>query len=207
MRSGACLTAAVLVAGGITMAASSQAGEGSGRLKAASYINPDTGAATENPNVNPNSSCRNPDRRDRQRLSDADMSNRNVHNDACLFRAGEKVDGIVTFKSRGVGGISACPDPDMVNVLMDGPKVSFTHDHNGDDVVDHCHQSGYQEKETAGDREFHIRLNNTSKAGKQRVVFCYDPDQNPSAAAAEQPGGHGCGDERAKRKIVIKWKD
>ena len=37
--------------------------------RASSYINPDTGAATANPDVDPGSNCENPDQRDRQAFS------------------------------------------------------------------------------------------------------------------------------------------
>lgn len=164
-------------------------------LYAASYINRDTGAATENPDVRENSRCSRPDRRDTQRLSDAGTANRNVHNDACFFekraRRGEaarKVDAPATFDSSGVGSISACPDPDGA-----GPKIAVSKDRDGDGRTDFCFQSGYQEKGMAGDREFHARLNNTTTPGRQRVVWCYDPDRD------------GCSDERARDRIAIDW--
>lgn len=164
---------------------------------------------TENKSVDDNSSCETPDRRDRQRLSDEGETNKNVHNDACIFtRAGKPFDGPVTFKSKGVGTISACPDPDQQAFpsLENGPKVAFTHDHNKDGRIDHCHQSGYQSKGAAGDEEYHIRLNNDSQPGEQVVVFCYDPDQNPTAVQNRQPDRHGCRDESVKDRIVIRWR-
>ena len=173
---------------------------GTGPSEAASYINPDTGMATENPTVNPNSECRTPDGYDRQRLSDDGTTNRNVHNDACLlevrkapsghYRAARRnVDGPATFQSTGVGAISACPDPDGPL----GPKVSVLTDTNGDGRNDRCSQSGYQERNADGDREFHVRLNNTTTPGRQVVTFCYDPDRD------------GCADERARRNIQVRW--
>lgn len=98
--------------------------------RAVSYSNPDTGAATTNPDVDPNSSCFSPDQYDVQQLSNVGMTNKNVHNDACFFGgrswswggyggSQEKVDGPATFESSGVGVISACPDPDNA-----GPKVA-----------------------------------------------------------------------------------
>ena len=44
--------------------------------RAVSYINPDNGAATENPDVNDNSNCASPDRYDVQQLSDPGATNR-----------------------------------------------------------------------------------------------------------------------------------
>ena len=194
------------IAGSITVGGI--AGATNGPAVARSYINPDTGMATENKTVNDNSSCEYPDRKDRQRLSDEGETNKNVHNDACIFtRAGKPFDGPVTFKSRGVGTISACPDPDQGTLpVQNGPKVAFTHDHNKDGRIDHCHQSGYQSKDAAGDEEYHIRLNNDSEPGKQIVTFCYDPDQNPTAAQNRQPDRHGCNDEMVKDRIVIRWR-
>ncbi len=55
--------------------------------RAASYINPDTGMETENPNVKRNSECETPDQKDRQRVSPEGSNENNVHNDACLFTA------------------------------------------------------------------------------------------------------------------------
>ena len=162
---------------------------GNGVVRAASYINPDTGAATANPDVDLNSSCYNPDQRDDQRLSDPGTTNRNVHNDACfLDDRGNKVNGPASFQSFGVGFISACPDPDGA-----GPKVARLTDTNGDGRNDLCFQSGYQEKGVAGDFEFHARLNNTSMTGSQYVVWCADADRN------------GCRDEDVKDDIKIEW--
>lgn len=162
--------------------------------RAVSYINPDTGAATANPDVDPNSSCFSPDQYDRQQLSTVGTTNRNVHNDACFLNGRSsywgggdpmaKVDGPATFESRGVGIISACPDPDGL-----GPKVAIL---SGDKK--RCFQSGYQEKGIAGDKEFHARLNNDSTPGDQSVVWCYDEDRD------------GCSDEYELRsRIQIRW--
>ena len=160
-----------------------------GEVRAASYINPDTGAATENPDVNRNSSCTDPDQRDKQRLSDRGTVNRNVHNDACfLDDKGEKVNGPASFQSSGVGSISACPDPDGA-----GPEYARLSDTNRDGRNDLCFQSSYQVTGAAGDLEFHARLNNTSMPGTQYVVWCADADAN------------GCRDERVKDDITIKW--
>lgn len=178
--------------------------------QAVSYINPDAGAATANPSVDPGSDCETPDREDRQVLSDAGMTTRNVHNDSCLFDAsGDDFNGAATYESTGVGHISACPDPDSVTdstgTVTNGPGVAFTHDHDGDTFADHCHQSGFQSKGVAGDGEYHARLNNTSAAGDQNVTFCSDPEQDAAMAAGSQPAGHGCGDTTVKDLIVIQW--
>lgn len=178
--------------------------------RAAAYVNPDTGAATENGNVDPKSDCDAPDRRDRQRLSSGGGSERNVHVDACLFDSvGETSDGVVTFASRGVGAISACPDPDQAVAqapqIMNGPKVAFVHDHDADGRNEHCHQSGYQMKDAAGDEEYHVRLNNDAAPGRQRVVFCFDPQQDAAADVSGQPSGHGCGDAETKSRVIIRW--
>lgn len=168
--------------------------DGNAPGQAVSYINPDIGAATANADVDPNSSCFNPDQYDTQRLSDAGTANRNVHNDACFFgRWGsysgsntEKVDGPASFESTGVGLISACPDPDGL-----GPKVSVL---SADRK--RCFQSGFQEKGVAGDKEFHARLNNRTDLGgpgTQRVVWCYDPENN------------GCADSRVKSTVSVNW--
>jgi Zn ribbon nucleic-acid-binding protein len=155
--------------------------------RASSYINRDTGMATENPDVEQGSNCANPDRSDNQQLSTTGTTNRNVHNDACLFAGSREtvstVDGPATFESTGVGVISACPDPDGA-----GPKTATL---SGDGK--RCHQTGYQEKGTPGDLEFHVRLNNSTTPGEQRVTFCSDPDTD------------GCADETVKQTITINW--
>ncbi|MGH8906722.1 MAG: hypothetical protein ACRD0K_09440 [Egibacteraceae bacterium] len=158
--------------------------------RAASYINPDTGLATANPDVDPDSSCAKPDQSDRQRFSDAGAVNRNVHNDACfLDDKGMKLDGPASFDSSGVGLISACPDPDGPN----GPEVAMLSDRDGDGRADLCFQSAFQQTGMPGDMEFHARLNNTGTAGRQTVVWCADPDRN------------GCADERNVSTITIDW--
>ncbi len=158
--------------------------------QASSYINPDTGATTANPDVDPGSNCFSPDQYDRQAFSPAGTATRNVHNDACfLDRDGQMLDGPASFESGGVGFISACPDPDDA-----GPKVAVLSDRNGDGRNDLCFQSGYQMKNTAGDLEFHARLNNnTGMAGTQYVTWCSDSDRN------------GCSDEWNSSSIRIDW--
>ena len=158
--------------------------------RASSYINPDTGAATANPDVDPNSSCFAPDQYDKQMFSPAGTGTKNVHNDACfLDRNGNKLDGPASFESQGVGFISACPDPDGT-----GPKVAVLSDRNGDGRNDLCFQSGNQMKGTAGDLEFHARLNNnTAMPGTQYVTWCSDRDAD------------GCSDEWNKSSIRIDW--
>lgn len=153
--------------------------------RAVSYINPDIGAATANADVNANSNCFTPDQSDTQRLSPANTTTNNVHNDACFFNwwGDTKIDGPASFESFGVGIISACPDPDGA-----GPKVAIL---SADRK--RCFQSGFQEKGIAGDREFHARLNNTTTTGTQTVVWCYDPERD------------GCSNTRVKSTIQINW--
>lgn len=159
---------------------SSYGGWGGGdNFRAVSYINPDIGAATANPDVNQNSSCYNPDRSDDQQFSNPGATNKNVHNDACfLDDRGNKVgNGIgATFETRGVGYISACPDPDGA-----GPQFARTADTNGDGRIDRCTQSSYQDLGTVGvadrpgDFEYHVRVNNnTASAGQQDVRWGLD---------------------------------
>lgn len=156
---------------------------------AASYINRDTGAATVNRNINFRSSCVKPDRYDgRQTVSPAGTTTNNVHNDACLFDdAMNKIDDGATFESYGVGYISACPDPDDA-----GPKFATLGVGPTGDADTRCIQSGYQDKNTTGDDEFHARLN-SFQAGQQTVVWCYDENLN------------GCFDENIQDTIVINW--
>lgn len=174
-------------------------------------MNPDTGMATENPNVREDSSCESPQKKDRQQLSAEGGSENNIHIDGCLFDSeGAPFDGTITFQSKGKGSIFACPDPDQrlaqAPQVMNGEKRSFTHDHNGDGLIDDCHQTGYQEKDAAGDLEYHVRVNNDAKPGRQKVVFCFDPEQDIEAAADEQPPGHGCKGAEHKDTIRIRWK-
>ena len=169
--------------------ASYDRGDGRDGVRAASYINRDTGAATENPDVNRGSSCANPDQRDQQRLSDPGTANRNVHNDACFLDGrSQKVNGPASFQSSGVGFISACPDPDGT-----GPEYSRLSDTDRDGRNDLCFQSSYQMTGAAGDFEFHARLNNDSMPGTQYVVWCADGDAN------------GCRDEKITDDITITW--
>ena len=187
------LTAAVLLVGPVSAASAYDGGgggsDGSSDGKASSYINPDTGAATANNDVDPNSSCFRADQYDMQMFSPAGTATKNVHNDACfLDRNGKKLDGPASFESRGVGVISACPDPDNA-----GPKTASLRDKNRDGRADLCFQSGYQTKGTAGDFEFHARLNNTGMVGTQYVTWCSDKDAD------------GCSDEWNKSSIRIDW--
>ncbi|MDQ3987516.1 MAG: hypothetical protein M3280_13590 [Actinomycetota bacterium] len=184
-----------------TTGAAASRGRSEAPAKASAYINPDTGASTENPDVDPDSRCRYADRTDTQQLSLPMMSDKNVHIDACLFKGGKKFDAPATWRSKGAGTISACPDPDMVGPLDNGPKVAYTDEFHG---TLHCHQSGYQQKGIAGDKEFHVRVNNSADPGVQTIVFCYDPDQAGSPEE-NQPEGHGCRDETVKSRVVITW--
>ena len=165
---------------------------GKGAFRAASYINSDGGA---NGNVDSDSSCATPDQYDRQRIStkaSGNPGNRNVHNDACfLDMNGNKADGPASFRSFGVGYISACPDPDGT-----GPKYAVLSDTNGDGRNDLCFQSGYQESivpGTAGNEEFHARVNKVKGEGRQYVVWCSDVDAD------------GCSDEDVKDRITVRW--
>ncbi len=145
-----------------------------GDLRTVSYINGDGG---KNADVDPNSSCFNPDQYDMQAFSSVASGNpgdRNVHNDACfLDDRGNKVgQGIgASFQSSGTGYISACPDPDGA-----GPEFSRLRDLNGDGRNDSCFQSSYQEKGAAGDFEYHARVNNTGMTGSQDVKWGVDRD-------------------------------
>lgn len=162
-----------------------------GDLKAASYINGDGGT---NADVDPNSSCYDPDQYDMQAFSSAASGNpgdNNVHNDACFLDGnGNKVgDGIgASYQSYGTGYISACPDPDGA-----GPEFSRLRDLNGDGRNDSCFQSSYQKKGTAGDFEYHARINNTGDKGEQQVKWGRDKD------------GDGNIDSRDDDDIKIDW--
>ena len=189
-------TAAIATMGVATLGLSTSPalahGDGGGRydgVRAASYINPDNGMPTENPDVRDNSSCARPDQKDRQQLSDPGQTNRNVHNDACFLDGkGQKKNGPASFQSSGAGYISACPDPDG-----DGPQYATLSDSDRDGRMDLCFQSSYQETGKPGDFEFHARMNNDSKPGTQYVVWCADADRD------------GCRDERVKDDIRIEW--
>ncbi len=193
-----------------TAASASHYGDGDGGWdggdeprRAVSYINPDNGAATENPNVDDDSNCSSPDRYDTQARSAPGSTAKNVHNDACFFEGYRSegnlstVDAPATFDSFGRGYISACPDPDGL-----GPKFALLSDRNGDGRADRCFQSGYQDMgvmgvaDVAGDFQFHARVNNTTDkpAGEQRVVWGYDPDMD------------GLSDTDVKDKITVNWK-
>ncbi len=164
--------------------------------RAASYINPDTGRidpntgmSTENPNVKRNSECRTPDQKDRQRVSPQGTNDNNVHNDACLFTAnGRNFDGPVSFEIEGVGEFSACPDPDNVSIIDNGPKTAAVKN-----MGKRCYMTGYQETGAAGDLEYHARLD-SSVRGESVVTFCHDPQDN------------GCRDAKVEDTIRIVWK-
>lgn len=161
------------------------------RVTAVSYINGDGGT---NADVDRNSSCFDPDQYDMQAFSSAasgNPGNNNVHNDACfLDDRGNKVgDGIgASYQSRGTGYISACPDPDGP-----GPEFSRLRDLNRDGRNDSCFQSSYQEKNAAGDFEYHARVNNTGMTGEQQVNWGMDRD------------GDGRIDSRDDDSIKVDW--
>ncbi len=195
--------AATMLAATAAIAASASHDGGDEPRRAVSYINPDNGAATENPNVDDDSNCSSPDRYDTQMRSAPGSTAKNVHNDACFFKrhsAGgnlSTVDAPATFDSFGRGYISACPDPDGL-----GPKHAVLSDRNGDGRADRCFQSGYQDQgvpgvaDQPGDFQFHARVNQTTDkpAGEQRVVWGYDHDMD------------GLSDTDVKDKITVNWK-
>lgn len=190
-RTRATTIAATLLAGAalaMAGASSAQAGILDDEPMPASYINPDTGMATENPDVDPGSECETPDQSDSQAVGDEAAGTGNVHNDACLFDArGGDVDAQVAFESDGVGIIFGCPDPDG-----DGPKTAT----NSADKT-RCVQSGFEvggANGAAGDGEYHIRLVSDT-AGTQTVTFCADPE------------GDGCANATSTDEITVTWTD
>ena len=77
-----------------------------------------------------------------------------------------------------------------------GPKVAVLKAGPTGVAATRCRQSGFQEKGVAGDKEFHARLNNRTDLGgpgTQRVVWCYDPENN------------GCADSRVKSTVSVNW--
>lgn len=148
------------------------------------YINPDEGMGTFNSDVRADSECVSPDQDDTQQNSTPGATNRNVHIDACLSSQGgglgNRLDAQVTWESSGVGTISACPDPDLT-----GPKTAVN-------SGTRCTQSGFQTRGIDGDREYHIRVNNTASVGTQTVRFCFDPE------------GDGCGNAPAS-VVNVRW--
>jgi hypothetical protein len=149
------------------------------------YVNPDPGLPTFNSDARVGSSCFIPDQEDTQRNSTPGSAANNVHIDACLSSQGgglgNRLDTRVSWDSSGVGTISACPDPDLT-----GPKTASN-------TGTRCIQSGFQTRGIAGDNEYHMRANNTSGAGIQTVVFCFDPE------------GDGCGNATATSVVTINW--
>jgi len=154
-------------------------------IRAVSYIEPDPGLPTFNPNVPLKSECPSPTQRDPQVLSPAGTTRNNVHNDACLFKKNDRFDGLASFQIVGVGTFSACPDPDR-----SGPKTAAIKDGGK-----RCFMTGYQETGDAieGDEEYHSRINNTTTPGQTNVRFCDDPQDN------------GCDDARVIDRIRIDW--
>ncbi len=146
--------------------------------RAATYINPDTGAATENPEVEPGSSCHTPDQNDTQPLGDALTGANNVHVDACLFDdAGTRLDTQAAFEVIGPVEISACPDPDG-----DGPKTATQSGST-------CVLSGFE----ADNEEYHVRVVGTGE-GVAQVDLCADPE------------GNGCADATVADRVVITFR-
>lgn len=133
---------------------------------AISYINPDTGAATENTNVAATSGCANPVKIDASQ-SAGDPATTNLHNDACLQdAAGANIDVPAAFDVSGVAEVHACPDPDA-----EGPKTATIQGKT-------CLLGGYE----ADNTEYHVRIK-SSTAGSAMVTFCADPEQNGCADA------------------------
>ena len=162
-------------------------------VRATAYVRSDAGLPTFNPDVNPNSNCATPDYDDIQAVSAPASTANNVHVDACLFSSAapatatvSDVDVAATYEIFGTGTISACPDPDGA-----GTKTAVRHDHNGDGLFEHCHQSGYQSTGT-GALEYHARVNSTVP-GQTRVLFCADADQD------------GCLDEAVRNQVAVGW--
>ncbi len=151
-----------------------------------SYINPDKGMPTANPDVDQGSSCESPDQSDSQPVGEESSGSGNLHNDACLFDAsGNDMDAQVAFESSGAGLIFGCPDPDG-----DGPKTA-----NNTKNRTLCVLSGFESggaNGAAGDGEYHARMVSGS-AGIQTVTFCADPE------------GDGCGNSTARSSINITW--
>jgi hypothetical protein len=157
---------------------------------AVSYINPDTGKPTANPDVDPNSGCGDeageaPDKDDTQAVVTDPMTD-NVHTDACVFDdAGERIDVQVAFQVSGVGSIFACPDPDGMDVPgMEADDKSATLS-NGDTL---CVLSGYED----ANEEYHTRTV-SDVAGTQTITFCADPE------------GNGCDDTDLTSVTTVTW--
>lgn len=143
----------------------------------AAYINPDTGMATENPNVDEDSECETPTQSDTQPLGSEADGTGNVHVDACLFDGSDmRVDTQAAFTVSGVGVIAACPDPDM-----DGPQTSMQ-------SANSCVLSNFEEANS----EYHVRVV-SGTAGQQTVDFCADPQ------------GDGCDDATEKSTVRVTW--
>lgn len=190
-----------MAGGGGAAIASHDGGDSYGEsttLRAVSYMNPDTGAATEDADVDRDSNCFSPDRYDSQRLSDSGTANRNVHNDAYLFegdgdRYGDagsdrKVDAPASYDSSGVGFISACPDPDNA-----GPKYAIAKGRNGDGRIDVL---ALERLPGEGCRR-RLRV--------PRLAEQHHDDRPAVRRLVLRPDGDGCGDEKAKDRIVIDW--
>lgn len=157
-----------------------------------SYINPDTDKPTANPDVNANSGCGDeegeaPDKDDTQDVVVDPMTD-NVHTDACVFDdAGARIDVAVAFQVSGVGTISACPDPDMMDVAgaeADDKTATLA---NGDTL---CTLTGFED----ANMEYHTRTI-SDVAGTQTITFCADPE------------GNGCDDADATSITTVNWTD
>lgn len=155
-----------------------------------SYINPDTDKPTANPDVNANSGCGDeegeaPDKDDTQAVVTDPMTD-NVHTDACIFDdAGARIDVPVAFQVSGVGSISACPDPDGMDVAgMEADDKTATLS-NGDTL---CMLSGFED----ANMEYHVRTISDTP-GTQTITFCADPE------------GNGCDDADSTSVTTVNW--
>ena len=154
------------------------------------YINPDTDKPTANPDVDANSGCgddagESPDTADTQPVV-TDPKTDNVHTDGCIFdAAGTRTDVQAAYEVSGVGTISACPDPDGMDVAgMEADDKSATLS-NGDTL---CVLSGYED----ANEEYHVRTI-SNVAGTQTVTLCADPE------------GNGCADADATSATTVTW--
>ncbi len=180
------LTATICAGPPSAWSAAATPGHRSLRPRPVSYINPDTGAATANPDVDAASEFATPDQSDTQTVGDETTGAGNVHNDACLLDAqGANVDAQVPFQSVGVGVISGCPDPDGAGSETATNTANRTQ----------CVQSGFETggaNGTDGDGKYHVRLVSATP-GTQTVTFCADPE------------GDGCANATATSVISVTW--
>lgn len=170
-------TVAAIAAAALTVLGGAGAAGAQTATRATSYINPDTGKPTANPDVDSGSGCAAPDRDDTQPVGNVASGLNNVHNDACLFDAGgQRIDVQAAFEVTGPAEISACPDPDGA-----GPKTATK-------TANRCVLSGYED----ANQEYHVRVVGTS-AGSATITFCPDPN------------GNGCADSTVTDKVTVSF--